>query len=46
MDEGVVLAVNGDRCKGVHGKSMDVQERGREWDGYIVQVGRRGICEL
>jgi len=40
-----MFAVNGDRCKGVRGKSMDVRERGREWCGYVVQVGRCGICE-
>ena len=24
VNEGIVFVVNGDRCKGVHGKSMDV----------------------
>jgi len=33
VDKGVVLVVNGDRCKGVRGKSMGVREYGREWRG-------------
>ena len=45
IDEGIVFVVNGDRCKGIRGKSMDVQERGCEWDGYVVQDRRCGICE-
>ena len=44
VDEGVLFAVMCDRCKGIRGKSMDVQERGREWDGSVVQDKRREIC--
>ena len=45
VNKGIVFAVNGDRYKGIRGKSMDVRECGREWCGCIVQDGRRGIGE-
>ena len=40
VDKGVVLVVNGDRCKWVCSKSMGVQEYGCEWRGYVVQGER------
>ena len=46
VDERVVFIVNCDRCKGILGKSMDVQERGCEWCGCVVQGKRCGICGL
>ena len=44
MDKGIVFVTDCDRGKRVCGKRMDVQERGREWDGSIVQGERREIC--